>query len=442
MSPEFHHADPTTPEVTWTQDTRWDAVAEVRLDRGRGIRRVVVLAAHPDDETLGAAGLIATAADLGIEVRVLIATDGEASHPDSPSHTPAQLAAVRRRESRAAVELLAPGAAAEFLGLPDGAVATHLAPIRTAVEEALADLGVGAVLVAPWRHDGHVDHDALGQLAADIATETGALLLEYPIWLWHWGNPESAPWPAFRRLSLDEALRGRKRAAVQSHRSQVAPLSPAAGDEVLLGEEFLTHFDRPFETFVDTAGAADDHLFERLHRHASDPWDVRRASYEANKRALTLQALPPRTFERAFEPGCSVGALTRELAGRCTTLVAQDLSPTAVAAARRHVTDLAGVEVRLGAVPADWPEGDFDLVVLSEVGYFLSSDELDEVLDRITGSLRPGGVLLLCHWRHPIEGWQLDGRQVHERARLRPGLVSVHQNHTSDFLLDTLETDR
>ena len=81
------------------------------------------------------------------------------------------------------------------------------------------------------------------------------------------------------------------------------------------------------------------------------------------------------------------------------------------------------MEVRLAEVPADWPEGLFDLVVVSEIGYFLSPRDLDDLAERIRESLTPDGVLLLCHWRHPVVGWVLNGGQVHaavEKADLRP----------------------
>ena len=79
--------------------------------------------------------------------------------------------------------------------------------------------------------------------------------------------------------------------------------------------------------------------------------------------------------------------------------------------------------MRLAEVPADWPEGLFDLVVVSEIGYFLSPRDLDALVECIRESLTPDGVVLLCHWRHPVVGWVLNGAQVHaavENANLRP----------------------
>jgi len=99
-------------------------------------RTRLVLAAHPDDETLGAGGLIAASAANGARVEVIIATDGAASHPDSPTHTPDQLARQRREEATEAVARLDPQATLTFLGLPDGA----LRHCQRALEQALADV--------------------------------------------------------------------------------------------------------------------------------------------------------------------------------------------------------------------------------------------------------------------------------------------------------------
>jgi hypothetical protein len=180
---------------------------------------------------------------------------------------------------------------------------------------------------------------------------------------------------------------------------------------VLLAPAVLEHFSRNFESFFVTAGSS---TFERLHRDAADPWQV--------------------------EVGCSVGALTRELAAVSDSLLALDTSETAVRRTNEALITNPAATARLATVPRDWPheDGPFDLVVLSETGYFLSSDQLDDVVRRITGSLDEDGVLLLCHWRHPIEGWELDGDAVHDRVRRTSGLVTLALHTEEDFLLEVL----
>ena len=420
MVTPFRHDVPGTPASLWAERPEWEHVKQAELD---DFDRVVVVAAHPDDETLGAGGLIATASAGSIDVHLFLCTAGERSHPGSTTHLPEDLAAVRQAEVRSALGELAPRAAVTLLEVPDGQLRDH--------EQALVDLlvrlvddGRRTLVVAPWREDGHPDHDAAGRAAATAAQRTGATLWEYPIWWWHWAEPEAAPWGNLRQLDLTEDARARRGRALAHHRSQTEPLSDAPGDEALLRPDFLRHFSGPSERFV-LQETRDDAL-DRLHGDERDPWGVDERHYELRKRHLSLAMLPRDRFCRGLEVGCSVGALTADLAHRCDALVAVDSSAAAVGAARQRLaTDGSGsgVELRHAQLPAAWPDGLFDLIVLSEVGYFLSPRDLDELVERVRESLTEDGVLLLCHWQGPVVGWVLDGAQVHrtvEDAEVRP----------------------
>ncbi len=178
--------------------------------------------------------------------------------------------------------------------------------------------------------------------------------------------------------------------------------------------------------------------FARMYADSDDPWGFRDRWYEHRKRAVTLAALDRPRYRSAFEPGCSLGVLTEELADRCDALLASDLDPRAVEAARAAVSGRRHVRVEQRAVPGDWPEGAFDLVVVSELGYYLDDTDLAELVDRTTGSLEPGGALLLCHWRHPVDDYPLGGDEVHERFRAAPGLVGALRHEETDFVLDLL----
>jgi LmbE family N-acetylglucosaminyl deacetylase len=432
-----HDADGTDPEV-WSR-----ALDEARLPaptpaitRGGDVRRVVVVAAHPDDESLGAGGLVHRAHEAGVEVVVLVATDGEASHPRSPTRTPADLARLRREELREAVHRLAPRARVRHLGLPDAALGEHLDALTAALVDAVGD-GRGCLLVAPWRHDGHGDHEAAGTAAATAAARTGAELWEYPIWFWHWGRPEQAPWADLRVLDLDADERLAKAAAQAAHRSQVEPLSDRPGDEVLLGPGLLAHFAGPREVYVRQP--PHDDALDRLHSADADPWLVDSSRYERRKRDLLLAALPRDSFRHGLEVGSSTGALAVDLAARCERLLVVDASAHAVAAARERCADLPGVRLEQRRVPQEWPlePARFDLVVLSEVGYFLSHADLDDLVERLRTDLAPDGVLVLCHWRHPVGGWPLDGADVHRRvvaADLRP-VVATYTDADVELLV-------
>ena len=425
----FTHAQPGTAATAW-QLGDLPALDEVSE------RRLVVLAAHPDDETLGAGGLIAHLAALGAEIDVVVATDGEASHPDSRTWTPAQLGLVREREVRAAVRALAPDARVHLLRFPDGHLADHVPQL---VEALRALVRPGCLLVAPWRGDGHPDHEAAGRAAAQAAE--GARRLEYPIWLWHWATPDDSrvPRAELRRWAVPAQALQSKAMAMRAHASQVQPLSDGPGDEVLLTADVLAHFERPFEVFVEPADpdsmtAAD---FDRFYAESGeDPWGFTDRWYELRKRALTMASLPREHFGRALEPGCSIGVLTELLAPRCDDLLATDVSAVAIERARSRTSRFAHVRVELGSVPRQWPPGAFDLVVLSEVGYYCGQIDLGRLVTRAARSLVPGGVLLACHWRHPVQEYPLTGDQVHERLRSEPGLGLIAQHIEEDVVLE------
>ena len=192
---------------------------------------------------------------------------------------------------------------------------------------------------------------------------------------------------------------------------------------------------------ADDTGAPslDGQFFDDFYREqGEDPWGFTDRWYEQRKRAVTLASLPRPRFRRALEVGCSVGVLTSDLAPRCDELLALDVAGAAVALARERTRGLPSVRVEQMAVPAQWPEGTFDLVVLSEVGYYLSLDELTSLCDRSIGSLSPDGVLVACHWRHPVAEYPLRGDTVHGVLRSRTEVVALARHEEEDFLLDVL----
>ncbi len=421
----FTSLGPGTPAIVWRRHDSWGSVESIDLD---GIDRLVVLAAHPDDETLGAGGLVATAVRRGLDVQILCATDGEGSHPDSPTHTPEDLAVMRAEEGRRAARELGVDQV-HRLELFDGRVAEQQDHLTARLVEAVGD-GRGTVIVAPWRRDGHPDHEAAGRAAAAAARRTGADLWEYPVWFWHWGEPDAAPWTLLQRFVLDEHAVLAKGRAVRAHASQVAPLSDLEGDQTLLTPELLAHFADGQEHFVRTPGAlCPDDSLDRVHQTTEDPWGVESRWYERRKRDLVLAMLPRPGFDRTLEIGCSTGALAQALGTRSKQVLAVDRSPSALSAAHHRFQDVESVTVAELDVPHDWPQGAaFDLIVVSEVGYFLSPAELELLVDRIASALEPDGVLVLCHWRHRVEGWVMDAEQVHaafEDPRL-PTLIATY----------------
>jgi cyclopropane fatty-acyl-phospholipid synthase-like methyltransferase len=178
--------------------------------------------------------------------------------------------------------------------------------------------------------------------------------------------------------------------------------------------------------------------FADMYAGAEDPWGFRSRWYEQRKRDVTLAALTCPRYRRAFEPGCSIGVLTAALADRCDDVVAADVDERAVTTARASLARLGNVRVERLSLPREWPDGMFDLVVISELAYYLGPAELDQLLDCAVGSLAPRGTLLACHWRHPVPDYPATGDEVHHRLLARPELDHAVSHLEEDFRLDLL----
>ncbi|MFY0727228.1 SAM-dependent methyltransferase [Pseudomonas sp. NFX15] len=176
--------------------------------------------------------------------------------------------------------------------------------------------------------------------------------------------------------------------------------------------------------------------FERMFDASDDPWSFRTRWYEKRKRDLTLACLPKQRYQRIFEPACANGELSALLAQRCDALLCQDINHKAVDLARRRLAGLAHVRIEQARMPADWPEGTFDLIVLSEVGYFLDAREWHLVIEQALRSLSNDGAVLACHWRHPVEGCAQNGDDVHAALADRLPMHRLVRHEEPDFLLD------
>ncbi|MGI8949431.1 MAG: bifunctional PIG-L family deacetylase/class I SAM-dependent methyltransferase [Ornithinimicrobium sp.] len=429
-TPAFDHREDGTPEKMWRALPEWSRLPVLGLPAH--IRRLVVVSAHPDDETLAAAGLLCLAAAAGLDIDLVVATDGAASHPLSSTHRPQDLARIRAREVREALEMLAPEAGLHLLERPDGNLGSHVDPVVERVVELIGTDGEHTLLVSTWEGDRHPDHVAAARVASASAWRTDATLWQAPIWAWSWGGPLDLPWDSAVLVELPVAVHRAKLAAIAHHLSQVSDLSDRPGDEALLGPAFLEHFSREVEFYV-RCDPQEVTPFDGLYAVDDDPWQVRSSWYEERKRALTVAALPDRTYPRAIEVGCSLGALSAELAPRCDALLAVDESAVVVSRAREALAEHPHVDVARLQLPEQWPPGWFDLVVISETGYFLSPARLTRLADRVRAGLSDHGVVLACHWRHDVRGWPLTGPAVHERLEEVLGLHRLVQHHEPDF---------
>lgn len=188
--------------------------------------------------------------------------------------------------------------------------------------------------------------------------------------------------------------------------------------------------------------------FESMYRDNADPYELRNRWYEQRKRAVLMAALPRQRYARAFEPGCGAAELTVELAARCDWLLASDLSEGAIAAASQRTRHLANVHVDRHGLPQDWPHshGPFDLIVLSEVGYFLDGDAIQKVAKCVADSLAADGTLVACDWRPDFKERVLATDTVHAAlASLADladlGMSRLVRHEEDDFLLQIWARD-
>jgi SAM-dependent methyltransferase len=186
-----------------------------------------------------------------------------------------------------------------------------------------------------------------------------------------------------------------------------------------------------------TALANSAAAFERLYRQSPDPWSFATSAYEQGRYRATLRALKRQVYGRAFEPGCSVGALTAQLARRCRAVIATDIAPSAVQRAQERCRAFEQVEI-FQADLADGPApGPFDLIVLSEIGYYFSKDRLRAIGRALAAQLALGGELIAVHWLGRSPDHVLHGDTVHEVLRSHLPLQWIKGWREPEFRIDT-----
>lgn len=177
--------------------------------------------------------------------------------------------------------------------------------------------------------------------------------------------------------------------------------------------------------------------FDALYARDPDPWRFASSAYERAKYAATLAALPAPSVGTAFEIGCSIGVLTRQLAQRCASLLAVDVAEAALAEARQRCADLPHVTIQRLCIPQDWPQGQFDLILFSEVLYYLSAADVALTAGHTRNALRPGGAILLVHYILPTD-YPCSGDRAAETFMEALGLAPVLQQREPQYRLDLL----
>lgn len=179
--------------------------------------------------------------------------------------------------------------------------------------------------------------------------------------------------------------------------------------------------------------------FDDVYAANADPWGFESSSYEQAKYADTLRSLPREFYPSAFEVGCSLGVLTAHLAPRCGRLLAVDGSEAPLVRARERCRTLPQVEIAQMQVPDIFPNELFDLIVLSEVGYYWSPTDFARAQNEITAHLAPGGQVMLVHWTPPVHDYPLTGDEVHQAFLAMSDLKPLSGHRKETYRLDVLE---
>ncbi|QJD95069.1 methyltransferase [Mucilaginibacter robiniae] len=186
-----------------------------------------------------------------------------------------------------------------------------------------------------------------------------------------------------------------------------------------------------------------ENYFNDVYQAHDDPWNFEASEYERGKYQTTVAALPKPLYQQVFEIGCSIGVLSQMLAPKCQHLLSVDIADAPLLKAKHRLQNFPQVTVQKMTVPHEFPEQQFDLILMSEVGYYLALPDLKKLQQQITDHLQVGGHLLLVHWTPFVHDYPLTGDQVHEQFLQLCGpdkpFKHVHGQHAETYRLDLLE---
>ena len=181
--------------------------------------------------------------------------------------------------------------------------------------------------------------------------------------------------------------------------------------------------------------------FEKVYEAKDDPWNFKTSEYEAAKYQATIDALPRRKYENAFEIGCSIGVLTEQLASKCATLLSVDVSEKALEQARKRCEDLPNVRIEKMEIPKEFPSEKYDLILVSEVGYYLAPTDWRRAMEKIFAHLNDDGQVVLVHWTPFVHDYPQTGDAVHDSFAEFGKKKMRHSNgaRTDKYRLDVWE---
>ena len=186
---------------------------------------------------------------------------------------------------------------------------------------------------------------------------------------------------------------------------------------------------------LDPSSAA---FFEQKYQQGQDPWNFAESAYEQFRYNAIISALSGKRYRSAFEPGCSIGALTEKLTTLCDRVEAIDFSASAIETARQRCPSPA-VTFRVMGLPERLPLHDFDLIVLSEIGYYFSPEHWQEMAESMVATATPGATFLAAHWLGVSPDHRMGGDAVHAILRGCSNLHLLHEERHPGFRLDRWE---
>ena len=406
-------------------------------------RPFVVMAPHPDDDVLGASALMRQAHERGIPFAVVFLTGGGASHlhPEWPVE---RLIETRRAEGVSALSaLLGFEPPTLFCDGPDGDLAGHWDADTIRGLSAFCREHQAHALVVTDPADGHPDHKAAFGIAS-VLWWTGAVAA---LWTMPVGSriAQVEPGDMFRALAVGDDAPG-KRAAIDAHGTQRGTqIAPGAGfmlTDAMIAPFLEREFFWPVAGVDDTREAPNDpDEFDALFGESADPWSYDEAPYEQVRFARTIEALGDRHFRQGLEVACAAGVLTERIAPRCDRLIAVDASHAALDHARRRLAPWPNVDLRLARMPEQLPEGRFDLLMLSDMLYYLGLRGLMDFMLTVIGRADPDAMIVLVDYLGPM-GIAVNGEMAAEAAiaiaRLQ-GWQPTHHERNDTMRLDRLE---
>ncbi|NJC26854.1 bifunctional PIG-L family deacetylase/class I SAM-dependent methyltransferase [Neolewinella antarctica] len=413
-------------------------------------KSTLLFAPHPDDESLGCGGLVALLRERDQHVHVVFVSDGAMSHPNSRRYDRAARVSLRESEALAACqELGVDEANVSFLRYPDTEVPRQHSPgFDGAVDHIrqLIDRQKPSHVLVPWRRDPHCDHRGTWEICREAVSQLAEKprWVEYPIWMWNSSQEAELPYPdevIAWRLDITEQQPHKQR-AIAHHVSQTTRLIDDDADGFMLSPEMLANFRHDTELYFEDAEkqhrSLSEAYFNQVYDNNNDPWSFETSQYEQDKYRHTVAALPKQRYANGLEIGCSIGILTSMLADRCDHLLALDTSAKPLARARARLGENGSVVFRQMDFPHERPEELFDLIILSEVGYYWSQEDLGVAVAAITKQLRPGGDLMLVHYTPYVPDYPLTGDEVHEAfaTKLRRNYAHLHEDRRQRYRMD------